>query len=216
MTTTDQLRTDLAQVVRDMRCTHVALTPTVSRLLLEAFPDPPDAESELSKWREKTGLRLWHHSTGSEPVPRWMATEWLKRGVNVVNVGRRTSQSDTHTCLRRGQDYGPSETTVGVVSQRVDREDLEWLQSGPSSYLPIGTPNGSNRIYLFVPDTTEEVKEDEEGEICIGGPQVSLRGYVDPTLNDAAFVHHPNYGRIYRTGDLGRYFPRPDKTRVLH
>lgn len=45
------------------------------------------------------------------------------------------------------------------------------------------------------------------GEICIGGAGLAKGYFGDPVLTGEKFVTHPQTGRrIYRTGDLGRYF----------
>lgn len=42
------------------------------------------------------------------------------------------------------------------------------------------------------------------GEFCFGGEQV-FRGYLNlPALNIQKLVHHPKFGRLYRSGDYGR------------
>lgn len=42
------------------------------------------------------------------------------------------------------------------------------------------------------------------GELCFGGDQV-FRGYLNmPDLTARKIYHHPQYGRIYRSGDMGR------------
>lgn len=88
-----------------------------------------------------------------------------------------------------------SETTVGVVSNR-------QTTSLPST-IPIGRPTGSTPIHILCPELLP-VPLGTIGEICVGGDQVS-RGYIKKSLNDNVFVEHATYGRIYRTGDLGRY-----------
>lgn len=61
------------------------------------------------------------------------------------------------------------------------------------------------KIYIFAPNTLESVPLGCIGEICVGGEQVT-RGYVKRELNDGVFVDGgANLGRIYRTGDLGRF-----------
>ena len=42
------------------------------------------------------------------------------------------------------------------------------------------------------------------GEICIGGRGVALGYRNAPELTKTAFRMHPRFGRIYRTGDLGK------------
>ncbi|KQZ62322.1 hypothetical protein ASD67_12280 [Sphingopyxis sp. Root1497] len=51
----------------------------------------------------------------------------------------------------------------------------------------------------FVDDDGHDVAPGEDGEICTRGPELFL-GYLDPVLNEAAFLP----GGWYRTGDIGR------------
>lgn len=51
----------------------------------------------------------------------------------------------------------------------------------------------------FVDDDGNDVSAGTDGEICTRGPELFM-GYLDPVLNDAAFLP----GGWYRTGDIGR------------
>ncbi len=51
----------------------------------------------------------------------------------------------------------------------------------------------------FVDDDGNDVPAGEEGEICTRGPELFM-GYLDPVLNEAAFLP----GGWYRSGDIGR------------
>ena len=105
------------------------------------------------------------------------------------------------------QDYGPSETTVGVISAQFD--DAEALATMPA-IVPIGTPNGASAVRLVRPDSLELVPLGCIGEIVVGGPQVA-QGYVDASLDEGRFVAHDAWGRLYRTGDLARWISVGDE-----
>lgn len=52
------------------------------------------------------------------------------------------------------------------------------------------------------------------GELCFGGDQVAS-GYLKlPEATAAKFINHPKYGRLYRSGDLGRMLP--DGSLLIH
>lgn len=91
--------------------------------------------------------------------------------------------------------HARSETTVGVIANQRTDVDLPLL--------PIGRPTGNNVIHILSP-SLEPVPLGCVGEICVGGEQVT-RGYVRTELNAKVFVDHPRFGRIYKTGDLGRF-----------
>lgn len=194
MTTADALRSDLPQALIDLRCTAADLTPTVASLILEhASSVSPDSASlsPVEAWRA-AGFVMRHLNTGAEPVPMWLRREFLKRGVSVL------------------VDYGPSETTVGVISSLSHPRSGLHTPEGVVDVPDIGRPTGLNRVYLL-DEVGALVPLGAVGEICIAGDQVT-DGYLDSSLNDGVFVDLDlsNSGateRIYRTGDLGRYLP---------
>ena len=98
--------------------------------------------------------------------------------------------------------YGPTEDCVFATQFLVDR---------PYSNIPIGKPMGNNRIYIT--DRKDHLcPVGIPGEICISGRQLS-QGYLNqPELTEKQFVpnpyntdHDPDYDRMYKTGDLGRW-----------
>ncbi|MER7403724.1 amino acid adenylation domain-containing protein [Streptomyces sp. NPDC000070] len=97
-------------------------------------------------------------------------------------------------------EYGPTETTVWCTVHRC----------GPSSVpgqVPVGKPIPGARVHLL-DRAAQPVPAGVPGELCIGGAGVS-QGYLDkPELTAERFVPDPfGDGRLYRSGDLGRYLP---------
>jgi non-ribosomal peptide synthetase component F len=197
ITPQSHLHSDLAQAVLDTRATNVDLTPTVSELLLEAS----ESESSPEEFRKHWPLR--HLSTGAETVGARVRDRWLARGVEVVqDYGPRSvlMSSCSGEVLWEADAQRCSETTVGVISTS--------LIPTPSSIVPIGRPVGSNTVYLLASNPSLDLAPlGAIGEICIGGPQVT-RGYLRPSLNEGVFVKS-QFGRIYRTGDLGKWIGNP-------
>ncbi|MBL1108827.1 AMP-binding protein [Streptomyces sp. 5-8] len=106
----------------------------------------------------------------------------------------RTHAPDT----RVFNEYGPTETAVGVCVHEVGPADV----SGP---VPIGRPMDHAEV-LVLDDSLEPAPVGVPGEIYIGGTSLA-RGYLGaPDLTAERFVPHP-FGpepgsRLYRTGDL--------------
>ncbi len=98
--------------------------------------------------------------------------------------------------------YGPTETTVGAIACEVREEDLETV----SGNVPLGKPLKNARVYIL--DGQQQlVPIGVPGELCIGGSGVG-RGYLNrEELTREKFLKDPfqGEGRMYRTGDQGRY-----------
>ncbi len=83
----------------------------------------------------------------------------------------------------------------------------EWAAKNPrAETVPIGRPFGLSRVYLL-DGHQQPVPDGQPGEIYLGGPGLA-RGYLHhPDRTAARFVHHPELGRLYKTGDLARRLP---------
>ena len=95
--------------------------------------------------------------------------------------------------------YGPSETTT--YSSWVEMPRAEGFVGH------IGRPVANTQIYLLDAER-QPVPVGVVGEIYIGGAGVA-RGYLNrPELTEERFLDNPFApGRMYKTGDLGRWLP---------
>ncbi|EED13785.1 nonribosomal peptide synthase SidD [Talaromyces stipitatus ATCC 10500] len=107
--------------------------------------------------------------------------------------------------------YGPCECTIGCT--------VNSSAATGRDYISIGTGNGA-AIWIVDPNNHEKLMPvGAVGELLIEGPIVG-QGYLnDPEKTAAAFIEgpkwllvgHGNYagrrGRLYKTGDLGKYDP---------
>jgi amino acid adenylation domain-containing protein len=95
------------------------------------------------------------------------------------------------------QGYGPSETTnICTVNAAVEADHV---------INNIGRPFENTSAFVLTPDPGfHVVPTGGLGELCFGGQQV-FRGYQNMAeLTRSRIIDHPKYGRIYRSGDLGR------------
>lgn len=105
------------------------------------------------------------------------------------------------------QGYGPSETT-NICNVR-------QYQAGRSHINNVGPafPNTSIYICRRRPQARADQPLDMSdfqllpkgavGEIWIGGTQVG-RGYTDNTLTNRSWLDHSKFGKLYKSGDIGR------------
>jgi len=121
---------------------------------------------------------------GGEPLTRELATALAARCRSLWNL------------------YGPTETTIWSTAFDVTAA-LPRLHPGVS--IPVGSPIDNVSIYV-VDREMQPVPLGVRGEVCIGGAGVG-RGYRNlPALTAERFVGNPfDTGRLYRTGDAGRF-----------
>ncbi|MFD4315427.1 amino acid adenylation domain-containing protein [Streptomyces sp. NPDC058548] len=100
-------------------------------------------------------------------------------------------------------NYGATETTVDSTTYQ-----LRAGASGGAAVVPIGRPLSNTRTYVL--DTRlRPVPIGVPGEIHIGGDGVAQGYWNRPELTAQRFLDDPfTGGRLYRTGDIGRW--RPD------
>ena len=96
--------------------------------------------------------------------------------------------------------YGPTETTTFAT----------WfeIKGPPENYpwrVPVGWPIGNTQVYIL-DEHLEAVPIGAAGEIWIGGEGVA-HGYLHEELTAERFIASPfvQGGRLYRTGDRGRF-----------
>lgn len=98
------------------------------------------------------------------------------------------------------QGYGPTETT-NIVTLK------ENIESGDRPN-DIGTPLETTSVFIAAEGADFSlVPRGGIGELCFGGDQVA-QGYANmEALTQEKFITHPEFGRIYRSGDFGRMLP---------
>lgn len=102
---------------------------------------------------------------------------------------------------------GATEGSIWSIWYPVGELDPAWTS------IPYGYPMANQSMWVL--DHADRVcRVGTTGEICIGGLGVA-EGYCnDPEKTAAAFIEHPRLGRLYRTGDYGRYVADPAGLRI--
>ncbi len=87
--------------------------------------------------------------------------------------------------------YGPTEASTDT-----SRQSLR-----PGEPITIGSPFANVTYVIIEPGQLRPLPHGEVGELCIGGVHVA-RGYRNlPEQTAEKFIAHPQFGRLYRTGD---------------
>jgi non-ribosomal peptide synthetase-like protein len=90
--------------------------------------------------------------------------------------------------------YGPTEASTDT-----SRQSLR-----PGEPITIGSPFANVTYVILEANQLQPLPHGEVGELCIGGVHVA-RGYRNlPDQTAEKFISHPQFGRLYRTGDKCR------------
>jgi ferricrocin synthase len=116
----------------------------------------------------------------------------------LVTAGEPMNSKVFNSWIDRGlyQGYGPSETTnICNVRPKVTLGDF------PNN---VGPPLPNSSIFICQGEDFIIMPRGAVGEIWIGGDQVG-RGYLyNDELTRKSFINHTTYGKLYRSGDIGR------------
>jgi non-ribosomal peptide synthetase-like protein len=87
--------------------------------------------------------------------------------------------------------YGPTEASTDT-----SRQSLR-----PGEPVTIGSPFANVTYVILKVGETDPLPHGEVGELCIGGVHIA-RGYRNlPEQTAEKFIDHPQFGRLYRSGD---------------
>ncbi|MCP4654876.1 MAG: amino acid adenylation domain-containing protein [bacterium] len=159
--------------------TVAEIVPSFLRVLLNELESMADRRPSLRRLR-------WLMLTG-EALPVTRCNRWLELYPNVPLVNA----------------YGPTECSDDVTHHFIHQPLPPQAES-----VPIGRPIANTRIYV-VDRLMAPVPVGVRGEIVVGGVGVGRGYWNDPDRTREVFVEDPFVraagGRVYRTGDLGRF-----------
>jgi amino acid adenylation domain-containing protein len=175
--TKEDLFRDFEASINALGITHLSLTPTVAALV-----NPDNVP------------RVEFLVTAGEALTERVRRQWAGRG---LYQGTPLLLLKNVANSRIG--YGPSETTnICTVRPSVTMGDL---------ISNIGPPFDNTSAFVLDPDSDAILPRGAVGELCFGGEQV-FRGYLNrPELNATKLINIAPYGRVYRSGDMGRLLP---------
>ena len=136
----------------------------------------------------------------SSRIPKDYDMSYFKLiGFGAEPITKKFAQSvqrflDEHNCKTQfSTSYGQTEGGTGFTT--TFNKEMVFLGS-------YGIPYIDTTISIFEPNTTNELKYNEIGEICKSGPGIML-GYTDKKLTDEVLKIHPDGKLWLHTGDFG-------------
>nr|CCA29202.1 non-ribosomal peptide synthetase [Myxococcus xanthus] len=156
---------------------------------------------------EKHGITLWNTvpqlagllldeasgSTGRLASLRLflLSGDWIPTSL----PGRIRGQCPNSLVMSLG---GATEGSIWSIWYEIAQVDPSW------SSIPYGTAMPNQGMYVL-DGQLQHCPVGVTGEIYIGGEGVALNYWRAPALSEARFIQHPHLGRLYRTGDQGRW-----------
>ncbi|PKX93600.1 nonribosomal siderophore peptide synthase SidC [Aspergillus novofumigatus IBT 16806] len=168
--------TDLERTINEARATVMMATPSLAALLRPS--------------RLTTLQSLW---TMGEKLNRTVIENFTQKAHNNDRNG-----DTVPTSRMLVNAYGPTEAAINCTFLA----PVEYHIRGSI----IGEPLPTCSMFVLDPasHTPKPIPAGLAGELAIGGPQVS-QGYLNrPEETANSFVHSPEYGYLYRTGDMAR------------
>jgi amino acid adenylation domain-containing protein len=95
---------------------------------------------------------------------------------------------------------GATEASIWSILYPIKNIDPDWKS------IPYGKAM-QNQSFHILDEEFQDVLADASGELFIGGAGVAQGYWKEPELTHTKFIKHPRLGRLYRTGDMGRYMP---------
>ncbi|MCP5050980.1 MAG: amino acid adenylation domain-containing protein, partial [bacterium] len=169
------LAEELLNYLRDNEITYIKMTPSLFNLVVN------------SPWFSREKLRR---------------LRFVMLGGEEINVNDVEKAHMVCPHFRMMNHYGPTETTIGSITQFIDFDKLAEYKNAPT----IGKPLYNTRVHILDKDFNM-VPTGVAAQLFIGGDGVGM-GYLNkPELTSAKFITDPlaRNKQVYSTGDLARW-----------
>jgi aspartate racemase len=122
----------------------------------------------------------------------------LLAGGDVLSVPHVRRALDLLPATRLINGYGPTENTTFTTCRDITAADCARTS------VPIGRPIANSGV-VILDELGRPVPAGIPGELHTGGDGLALGYHRDEALTAEKFIHHPDFGRLYKTGDLCRW-----------
>ncbi|MCP5107304.1 MAG: amino acid adenylation domain-containing protein [bacterium] len=163
--------------------------------------------SAIIQWLNSENITIWH----SVPtIYRYFVTTLEEKGINPGHFSRLRAvllggeQIRDHD-IRMFKRFFPNAVFANVYGQTESSVNTIWLVRPDDlvNKILIGEPLDRTEI-LIVDDEGDIVEDMGMGEIVVACKHLSPGYWKDETASREKFIHDPELGPLYRTGDLGR------------
>ena len=186
----------------DLTMTSVFL-PLMTGGYVKAFPEQfsPVILKEIFEDENMNVIKCTptHISFLTDKKKKYPGNRTLILGGEMLTYRLCESVSECMDNIRICNEYGPTETSVGITYEYYDN-----VKEEESASIPVGKPVDNTKILLLKEDSVVQ-NESEIGEIIVSGDSV-FKGYSN--VEKDCFVNVLG-DRYYKTGDLG--FIKKDK-----
>jgi acyl-coenzyme A synthetase/AMP-(fatty) acid ligase/acyl carrier protein len=156
---------------------------------------------------ESKGVTIWN----SVPAIMQMYVEVVKRHTMERDTLRLVMLSGDYIPLALPDDIKKYSRHAEVISLGGATEASIWSIYYPINAvnptwktIPYGMPLANQKFYVLNYDLSL-TPIGVEGELYIGGRGLASSYYADPQKTESAYIMHPQLGRLYKTGDFGKF-----------
>lgn len=95
---------------------------------------------------------------------------------------------------------GATEASIWSIFYEYTKRNPDWIS------IPYGKPLSNQQFYVL-DSCLRDCPVLAKGELYIGGTGLATEYIGDKEKTESSFIFHPEKGRLYRTGDMGRWMP---------
>lgn len=141
----------------------------------------------------------WFNQLAETDIAVFENLHTVMAGGDRLSVQHIAKVKDQYPQLKIINGYGPTENTTFSLTH-----DIALLQEDRE--IPIGRPL-DNRTAWVLDENYRCCAVGTPGEIAVGGAGLARGYWNQPALSGDRFRDIPGIGRVYLTGDLGRWLP---------
>ena len=175
---------NLAKVIKEEGITIWNSVPAIMEMMLD---NTVQEETDFWSMEESSQVNVSLEESSLRLV--LLSGDWIP--VNLPDRIRKEYENAEVVSLG-----GATEASIWSIYYPIGEVNPEWTS------IPYGMPL-ANQTYYVLNYRLEDCPIGVTGELYIGGKGLAQGYYRDPEKTAEAFIEHPAYGRIYRTGDYG-------------